>query len=146
MIFIGAALAATLLLIGCGIRAGVNKDPVPGNENPGNNSPGDKDSNGKTLAAGPSGSGIFGKKVSVGDPYAVKTTLKELSLADPEKGIGVYGRYTELTPEGEVPETLARVLAEVNARAKENVEAKAGLFLADNNYPAKAGGAAVTER
>ena len=157
MIFIGAALAAALLLIGCGIRAGVNKDPVPGIENPGNNSPGEKDSNGKTPAAGPlngeffetgsaggasssegvdpSVSGIFGKKVSVGDAYAVKTTLKELSLADPEKGIGVYGRYTELSSEGKVSEAFSMVLSEINEMARKTVEEKAQRFLSENDYP-----------
>lgn len=75
--------------------------------------------------------------------YAVRTTLRELTEVDPEKGIGVYGRYTELTAEGEVPETLSRVLAEVNAHAKENVETKAAHFLEVNEYPAIAAGSAA---
>ncbi len=79
------------------------------------------------------------------EAYAVKTALKELTSVDPEKGIGVYGRYTELTAEGDVPEVLSRALAEVNARAKESVETKAGLFLAENKYPVLADGASVTE-
>ena len=78
--------------------------------------------------------------------YAVKTSLRELFSVDPEKGIGVYGRYTELAAEGEVPETLSRILSEVNARAKESVETRAEQFLAENEYPITAEGSAVTDR
>ena len=71
--------------------------------------------------------------------YAVRTELKEQFFADPEKRIGVYGRYTELKAEGEVPEALSRVLAEVNARAKNSVEAGAERFLAENRFQPAAG-------
>lgn len=77
--------------------------------------------------------------------FAVKTTLKEMTEVDPEKGIGVYGRYTELTAEGNVPESLSRILAQVNERAKETVEAGAKRFLNNNSYPAVKG-SVVTKR
>ena len=67
-------------------------------------------------------------------PYAVKTTLRELVSVDPAKGIGVYGRYTELAAEGEVPEVLSQILDEANARAKESVETRAAQFLAENDW------------
>ena len=78
--------------------------------------------------------------------YAVRTELKEYFSADPEKGIGVYGRYTELSADGEVPEVISRVLAEVNVRAKESVESRAEAFLSGNHYEKRAEGSAVTER
>ena len=77
--------------------------------------------------------------------YAVRTELKEVYSADPEKKIGVYGRYTELSADGEVPETLARVLGEANARAKGDIERKAAKFLAENEFPAAAEESAETE-
>ena len=97
-----------------------------------------------TGSAGNSGSGsespaaigIFGKSVSVGSAYAVKSTLKEISLADPEKGIGAYGRYTELSAEGEVPAALSMAISEMNELAKTSVEAKVQRFLSENDYPA----------
>ena len=159
MILIGAAiLAASIVLIGCAYRQGGTANPEkPANQTSpaspadpaspaGPASPADPAS--PANPAGPASPARPKPAPRKGDiqTYAIRTVLRETFSVDPQKGIGVYGRYTELTPEGEVPETLARVLAEVNARAKENVEAKAGLFLADNNYPAKAGGAAVTER
>ena len=78
-------------------------------------------------------------------PYAVKTTLRETFLADPEKGIGVYGRYTELSAGDDAPQTLKRVLADANARAKEYVEAYARDFLEENDWPVAAQGGTVTE-
>ena len=67
-----------------------------------------------------------------GENYAVRTVLRELTSVVPEQGIGVYGRYTELAADGEIPEVLAGILAEANARAKENVESRAEQFLAEN--------------
>lgn len=113
MIFIYAALSvvmlsAALLMAGCALGKERTGDPVSAHI-------GD------------------GKKA-----YAVKTTLKELTEVDPEKGLGVYGRYTELRAEGEVPEVLSKLLSEANARAKESVETRADKFLSDNGYQAAA--------
>ena len=80
------------------------------------------------------------------ETYEVRTALKELFSADPEKGIGVYGRYTELSAEGEVPEAFSRVLAEANARAKESVEERAERFLSENGYPPVSGNPDAAER
>ena len=88
---------------------------APGNTAPGNNAPGNSTPGSRTPAGGGPGS----------EAYAVKSVLRELFSVDPDKGIGVYGRYTELAAEGDVPEALSRVLAEVNARAKESVETRA---------------------
>ena len=77
--------------------------------------------------------------------YDIRSDLKEMTLADPEKGIGVYGRYTELTAEGDVPEVLSKTLSEVNERAKEAVENKAKQFLEKNDFPVLAAGSAVTD-
>ena len=97
---------------------------APGNTAPGNNAPGNSTPGSRTPAGGGPGS----------EAYAVKSVLRELFSVDPDKGIGVYGRYTELTAEGNVPEALSRVLAEVNARAKESVETRAARFLAENKF------------
>lgn len=97
---------------------------VPGNTAPGNNAPGNSTSGSRIPAGGGPGS----------EAYAVRSALRELFSVDPDKGIGVYGRYTELTAEGDVPEALSRILAEVNARAKENVETRAARFLAENKF------------
>ncbi len=77
--------------------------------------------------------------------YAVKTALREMTSVDPAKGIGVYGRYTELSAEGEVPEVLSKLISEVNARAKENVEKRAEKFLSENGYPVVAEAPGNTE-
>ena len=103
-----AIMTAASLLLGCGAP----QESAPGSSL--------KDSG---FAGGSSG------------PYAVKTTLRELVSVDPAKGIGVYGRYTELAAEGEVPEVLTQILDEVNARAKESVETRAAQFLAENDWP-----------
>ena len=102
-----AIMAAASLLLGCGAP----QESAPGSSL--------KDSG---FAGGSSG------------PYAVKTTLRDLVSVDPAKGIGVYGRYTELAAEGEVPEVLTQILDEVNARAKESVETRAAQFLAENDW------------
>ena len=65
------------------------------------------------AAAPPQRKKVSDNKVEV---YPVKTVLRELFSVDPEKRIGVYGRYTELTAEDDVPEALSRIIAEVNAR------------------------------
>ena len=86
------------------------------------------------AAAPPQRKKVSDNKVEV---YPVKTVLRELFSVDPEKRIGVYGRYTELTAEDDVPEALSRIIAEVNARAKETVEAEAERFLKENKYRKK---------
>ena len=80
------------------------------------------------------------------EAYAVKTTLKELFRTDPEKGIGVYGRYTELSAEGDVPASLSAVLSERNERAKKNVEERAERFLSENSWPVISGDPAAADR
>lgn len=101
---------------------------------------------GGTRQQNGTGEQAHGSEKSDRKTYPVKTTLKELISVDPEKGVGVYGRYTELTAQGEVPEVIARTLAEVNARVKESVETKASRFLAENAFPTAAKNDAVTER
>lgn len=110
MLIRAALLAAAILMTGCGPQQ--NGPAAPSQES--------KSQENKTS----------GK-----EPYAVKTTLKEYFSVDPEKRIGVYGRYTELSAGDDVPEVLSRIIAEVNARAKESVEKKAARFLAENQYP-----------
>ncbi|MBO5503707.1 MAG: hypothetical protein J5969_04415, partial [Lachnospiraceae bacterium] len=107
-----AIMTAASLLLGCG---------TPGSP-----------ANGGLVNGSPANGGFAGKSSG---PYAVKTTLRELVSVDPAKGIGVYGRYTELTAEGEVPEVLSQILEEANARAKESVETRAAQFLAENDWP-----------
>lgn len=126
-----AVLIAALLLAGCIPGQNTTETPAPESTAP------------ESTAPGSAGSG---KRDPGKEAFAVKTTLRELTSVDPEKGIGVYGRYTELTAAGEVPEALSRIIDEVNARAKETVEAKAKRFLAENEYPVLAAGSAVTER
>ena len=77
--------------------------------------------------------------------YSVKTALKEQFSVDPEKRIGVYGRYTELTAEDGAPDALLRIIAEVNARAKETVEAEAERFLAENRYRKRKAGSGAED-
>jgi len=149
-----AVLAAAVLLFGCARKPGVNTSPAQTTEDQGNSAP-------ETNAPGNSASGnsapgnkprrdpvpgikAVGQKTTDGI-YAVKTVLREMTEVDPEKGIGVYGRYTELTTEGDVPEALSRTIAEVNARAKENVESRAARFLAENDLPPRAANADGTD-
>ncbi|MBR3396721.1 MAG: hypothetical protein IKG70_02575 [Lachnospiraceae bacterium] len=145
------ALTAAMLLAGCGSWQTGTADPAQANSVSGSTAEGSsaQENNGRDSEASeskPKESKAPESSPADYEAFAVKTELKELTLADPEKGIGVYGRYTELTAEGEVPEVLSKTLAEVNARAKESVETKARLFLDENNYPVKAAGAAVTDR
>ena len=106
-----AALLVAVFMIGCIPRQNGTDSPAPETKAPAAAS--------ETKAPGKPGKGSGADGI-----YAVKTTLRELFSADPAKGTEGYGRYTELTAEGDVPETLSRVLAEVNARAKESVETK----------------------
>ena len=124
------ALFAAILMIGCA--------PQPNGET-------GQASGQNSAGAGQNSTGA-GQNSIGNSAYAVKITLAELTEVDPEKGIGVYGRYTQLTAEGEVPEAFAQALAEANARAKEIVETKARDFLAENSYPIEAPGSAVTEQ
>ena len=125
-------LVTAALLAGCisGQKAPENPAPestAPETVSPGSTAPGNTTQGGNTALANADGEMA---------PYAVKTVLREMTSADPEKGIGVYGRYTELSAEGEVPEALSKALAEANARAKESVETRAAAFLAENSFPA----------
>ncbi len=125
-------LVTAALLAGCisGQKAPENPAPestAPGSTAPGTTAPGNTTQGGNTSLGNADGEMA---------PYAVKTVLREMTSADPEKGIGVYGRYTELSAEGEVPEALSKALAEANARAKESVETRAAAFLAENSFPA----------
>ena len=96
MVLTGAVvLIGGLLLNGCIPRPGGTEKPDPSVSSPQGNA-------------------------SAGENYAVRTVLRELTSVVPEQGIGVYGRYTELAADGEIPEVLAGILAEANARAKEN--------------------------
>ncbi|MBO5573796.1 MAG: hypothetical protein J5947_06095 [Clostridium sp.] len=90
--------------------------------------------------------GAAGSDEALTGPFPVKTALRELFFTDPEKGIGVYCRYTELTAEDGAPEILSEALAEANARAKESVETRAEQFLTENTYPVKAAEGAVSDR
>ena len=124
------ALFAAILMIGCA--------PQPNGET-------GQASGQNSAGAGQNSTGA-GQNSIGNSAYAVKITLAELTEVDPEKGIGVYGRYTQLTAEGEVPEAFAQALTEANARAKEIVETKARDFWAENSYPIEAPGSAVTEQ
>ena len=152
-------LLAAIVLIGCASRKPVTGDAGPGplgdpgetvsgpeTQNASSKSTGGKNTGGKNTGGKNTVGKLFGSKAEGSAPYAVKSELRELFSVDPRKGIGVYGRYTELTAQGEVPEALSRVLAEANARAKESVEAKAARYLAENHFPPAAGGMSVTER
>ncbi len=65
------------------------------------------------------------------EPYAVRTFLKEYASADPDTGIGFYGRYTQLQAEGRVPDTLRDAIEASNTRAKDAVMAKAAQIMDD---------------
>ena len=125
-------LLAAIVLIGCASRKPVTGDAGPGplgdpgetvsgpeTQNASSKSTGGKNTGGKNTGGKNTVGKLFGSKAEGSAPYAVKSELRELFSVDPRKGIGVYGRYTELTAQGEVPEALSRVLAEANARAKE---------------------------
>ena len=119
-----AVLLAAVFMIGCTPRQNGNGGPET---TPAPNAP------------SPQAPGNTGKGADAVGAFAVRTALKELTSVDQEKGVGVYGRYTELTAEGEVPELLSGLLAEANTRAKESVEARAERFLAEYTAPAGQG-------
>lgn len=56
-----------------------------------------------------------------GEPYVVRTALKEYTSYDPKTGKGAYGRYTELTVEGKAPDTFRDAVEQYNQRAKETL-------------------------
>ena len=60
-----------------------------------------------------------------GEPYAVRTVLREYTAADPETRTAFYGRYTQLVPEDGAPETLRSAAAACSRRAEEAVMARA---------------------
>lgn len=60
-----------------------------------------------------------------GEPYIVRTELKEYTVVNPDTSIGVYGRYTELTVEGNAPDTFCQTIAECNQSAEEAVKTHA---------------------
>ena len=60
-----------------------------------------------------------------GDPYVVRTILREYASVNPDTGTGVYGRYTELVVEGDAPDTLREAVTECNRRAEESIRTRA---------------------
>ncbi len=141
MVLIGISVlaAAGLFLMSCSQQQSGTDAPSQGSEAPGNSTQGSSAQGSNTQGSNTPGNNVPGSRTPAGggpgsEAYAVKSVLRELFSVDPEKGIGVYGRYTELTAEGDVPETFSKVLAEVNARAKENVETRAKRFLAENSF------------
>ena len=78
-------------------------------------------------------------------PFEVRHTLKEYVVADPEKGVGGYGRYTEIEIREDWPETLKSAAHEANERAKESVHTRVDAFIRDNPHPVKEAGGTVTE-
>ena len=77
------------------------------------------------------GGGIGGQMISFAnslkageEPYTIRAVLKEYTVLDRAAGTGAYGRYTELVPEGEVPDTVRDALAECNKRAEESVRVR----------------------
>lgn len=66
-----------------------------------------------------------------GEPYIVRTMLREYTAVNPDSRIGVYGRYTELTVEGQAPETFRNAVTASNQRAEESVRIRADQILAE---------------
>ena len=131
-------LAAAIFMIGCTAQNGT-ADPAQNTKPSGNESPETKAPGTTTPGTTTPGTKVSGANLSGKEPYDVRSVLREYFSVDSEKGIGVYGRYTELTAEGDIPETLTSILDEVNARAKETVEAKAAKFLAENHFTSSSG-------
>ena len=117
-----AALLAAVLMIGCIPRQNGTDGPAQETKAPAATS----ETKAPAAASETKAPAKPGKGGAV-EIYAVKTTLREVFSEDPSKWSEGYGRYTELTAEGDVPETLSRVLAEVNARAKESVETRGSI-------------------
>lgn len=63
-------------------------------------------------------------------PYAVRTVLREDSVTDPEKGTGIYVRYTELIVEENAPDSLKEAAAECNRWAEDAARGKLSSFSA----------------
>ena len=63
-----------------------------------------------------------------GEPYAVRTILREYTVVDAASKTGAYGRYTELIVEGNAPETFRNAVAECNRRAEESVRSRTDRF------------------
>ena len=61
---------------------------------------------------------------SGGEPYEVRTDLKEYTAYDPYTKKGAYGRYTELSVEGQAPDTLVSAAEKYNRSAEEAVKAR----------------------
>ncbi len=59
-----------------------------------------------------------------GEPYVVRTALKEYTAFDPDTAIGACGRYTELTVEGKAPDTFREAVAAANRHAEETLKAQ----------------------
>ena len=78
-------------------------------------------------------------------PFAVRTALREYIVADPEKGVGGYGRYTEIEIREDWPDSLKTAVREANERAKESVHTRVDAFLQDNPHPVKEAGGTVKE-
>ena len=66
-----------------------------------------------------------------GEPYIVRTTLREYTAVNPDTRVGVYGRYTELTVEGNAPETFRNAVTASNQRAEESVRTRADQIIAE---------------
>ena len=59
-----------------------------------------------------------------GEPYTVRTELREYAAVDPVTGNSAYGRYTELVVEGDAPDSFRNAVAECNRRAEETVRTR----------------------
>ena len=78
-------------------------------------------------------------------PYEVRHTLREYVKFDPEKGIGGYGRYTEISLQEDAPGTMRKTVSEANARAKESVISRVDALMEENDFPVREPGGRVTE-
>lgn len=58
------------------------------------------------------------------EPYAVRTELKEYTALNEKTGKGAYGRFTEMTVEGNAPDTFRAAVAACNRRAEESVRTR----------------------
>ncbi len=64
-----------------------------------------------------------------GEPYVVRTILREYTVVDAASKTGAYGRYTELIVEGNAPETFRNAVAACNRRAEASVRSRVDQFL-----------------